>query len=88
MTDHECGCSHFGPGPHDADLRHPNPKACEHAEMAPVTVARLAAARGALRDIRFVLPVVEAGRSADAWMGHGTLERLIADLDSIVDPSL
>ena len=28
---HLCGCSTFGPGPHDVGARHPNPVGCEHA---------------------------------------------------------
>ena len=31
MTDCRCTCSHFD-GPHDPEARHPNPKACIHAE--------------------------------------------------------
>ena len=35
MTPCSCSCSTFGPDTHDAEARHPNPKACIHADLDP-----------------------------------------------------
>ena len=35
MTDCNCGCATFGPGPHDPDARHARPRSCEHDEPLP-----------------------------------------------------
>lgn len=33
MTTCDCGCSTFGPGPHDRAARHPRARSCDHDEL-------------------------------------------------------
>lgn len=95
MTVCDCGCSTLGPN-HDADARHPNPKACEHAEMPTGGVAYLASltedavqdSQRIMRDKGFVIDMdlskpIEALTEAERWQKFAfTLYTKICVLDS------
>lgn len=69
MTMHTCPCSTLGPGPHDIEATHVNPKTCEHAEYVPATAIRdLVAENKALRNEHDAC-VKQVGHSLDCSRG-------------------
>lgn len=47
---HDCACSTFGGTPHSTELRHPNPRACEHSEWPDHAKFAYEQRRRSLRD--------------------------------------
>ena len=78
MTMHTCPCSTLGPGPHDIEATHVNPKACEHAEY-PVAAQTLTPGEEVrtLDEVRDWLDSIHES-AADNESAHGSEDNLYA----------